>query len=245
MSGTWNTVTINDRPADIFEPESPSAGRAVIFLHGHGLTSLRDNPDWTAELDRHGLRTVCPQGGRSWWLPVGCDDFDRALTSFDYVREHVAAWSQQHWQAAVPSIALTGVSMGGQGALQLAYRHGRDFPVVAAVSPVVDFHDWYGRGLPLDDMFENAEAARQQTAILHLHPLNWPREQLLTCDPSDRDCLPGVERLASKLSSSGIPFQLDVETSGGGHSWDYFNRVAPRVIHFLAEALERESLRVI
>ena len=67
-------------------------------------------------------------------------------------------------------MGLTGISMGGQGVLQLAYRHPRTFPVVAALAPAIDFHQWYGRGLPLDEMFDSREAARQATALLQIHP---------------------------------------------------------------------------
>ncbi|MGH7200003.1 MAG: alpha/beta hydrolase-fold protein, partial [Planctomycetaceae bacterium] len=95
-----------------------------------------------------------------------------------------------------------------------------------------------------DEMFPNREAARQQTAILQVHPLNWPRHQLLTCDPADAVWFEGAERLGMKLSSTGIPFESDFETTHGGHSWEYFNHMAPRAIGFVAERLELESRRV-
>jgi S-formylglutathione hydrolase FrmB len=155
-----------------------------------------------------------------------------------FLRERVVPYIGERWSVAPPHIGLLGISMGGQGALQLAYRYGREYPVVAAISPAVDFHNWHGRGLPLDEMFASKEAARQATATLQLHPLNWPRHQLLVCDPADADWFEGVERLASKLYSSGIPFERDFETTAGGHSWDYFNQMAATAVGFLAEHLE-------
>jgi S-formylglutathione hydrolase FrmB len=100
-------------------------------------------------------------------------------------------------------------------------------------------------GLPLDDMFPDAEAVRQQTAVVQVQGLNWPKQQWLACDPADRDCFPGCERLASKLRSSGIPFESDFTTSHGGHSWDYFNHQAARAVQFLADGLETESRRLV
>lgn len=243
--GVWSTVTIVGKLADVFEPAtSPKTDRALIYLHGHGLATLKDNPAFSAELNRHGLRAICPHGQRSWWLPLVCSEFDAELTSFDFVKTHVVGWIRENWQTSPPLIALTGVSMGGQGALQLAYRHARQFPVVAALAAAADFQIWQGQGLPLDEMFSSPEAARQQTAILHLHPLNWPRHQLLVCDPADHEWLESSERLASKMYSMGIPFESDFATSNGGHSWDYFNVMAARVIGFVAAALEQETLRV-
>jgi S-formylglutathione hydrolase FrmB len=245
MHGTWTTTSIDGKDADIFAPDSPKSERAVIHLHGHGLATLKDNEAFSRELNEHGLRVVCPHGQRSWWLPEICEEFDPKITPFDYVRENVVAWISENWGITTPNIALTGISMGGQGAIQLGYRCGRDFPIIAAISPAVDFQDWWGRGLPLDDMFDSQEAARQQTAILHLQPLNWPRHQLIVCDPGDADWIHSSERLASKLYSSGIPFESDFETSNGGHSWDYFDVMAPRMVKFVSEALDSESMRIV
>jgi S-formylglutathione hydrolase len=93
-------------------------------------------------------------------------------------------------------------------------------------------------------MYATAEAARQDTATLLLHPLNWPRQQLLMCDPTDAEWFEGTERLASKLSSTGIPFESDLGTQHGGHSWSYFNHVAPRAMEFLMRGLEQERRRL-
>jgi S-formylglutathione hydrolase len=131
--------------------------------------------------------------------------------------------------------------MGGQGVLQLAYRWPRDFPVVAAISPAIDFQNWYGHGLSLDQMFASKEAARQQTATLHIHPMNWPKQQFLCCDPADEYWFEGTDRLAMKLSSIGIPFERDLTTAGGGHSWTYFERMAAPALGFLATSLTAAS----
>lgn len=243
--GEWKTICIDGKDADVFEPAEPKDDRAVIHLHGHACETLKDNGAWSDELNRHGLRMICPHGKRSWWLPLICSEFDSEVTPLSFVRDRLTEWIKTTWNVEPPGIALTGISMGGQGALQLTYRHARQFPIVAAVSPAVDFHNWHGQGLPLDEMFDSQELARQETAILHIHPLNWPRHQMLVCDPTDHDWIDSSERLASKLTSTGIPFESDFKTSGGGHSWDYFNLMASRIVDFVAEALERESLRIV
>lgn len=241
----WSTVSIGGHDVDLFEPAESHAGRAVLFLHGHAGTTLKGNDVWSAELDRHGLRCVCPHGARSWWTSVICEEFSSDQSPLEFLAGELTEWIAAEWQVAPPHIAVTGVSMGGQGALQLCYRNARQFPIVAAVSPIIDFHRLWGRGLPLDTIFEDEEAARQETVILHLHPMNWPRHQLLLCDPADVDWFEGVERLAGKMSSSGILFESDFETSNGGHCWDYFNAVAPEVVGFLADAFQKEEFRIV
>ena len=239
LTGTWTQIVIDGKTADVFEPSQRSnQNHAVLHLHGHGLETLKGNAVFTAELARRGLPCLCPHGKRSWWTETLCREFDHEMSPLVFLRERVVPQIAKLWDVRPPGIGLSGISMGGQGALQLAYRYAREFPVVAAISPAVDFHNLYGQGLPLDEMFSNREHARQQTVTLRLHPMSWPRHQLLVCDPADTEWFDGVERLVSKLSSSGILFEADLETTAGGHSWDYFNRMAERVIGFVSERLE-------
>lgn len=238
----WETIDIGGKTADIFEPRRITGGApraAVLHLHGHGLGTLKDSAVFTAELDKHGLPCVCPHGQRSWWLDRICTEFDPQITPQRHLLDAVVPWIGKRWGIEPPCIALTGNSMGGQGALLLAYRYPRMFPIVAAISPAIDFHNWHGHGLPLDEMFPTREAARQETATLRLHPLNWPKHQLIVCDPGDEEWFEGVERLASKLRSMGIPFESDFETRQGGHGWPYFERMAERTIGFVSAAVSR------
>ena len=243
--GEWREVEIASKQADLFLParRAPGGG-AVLFLHGHARITLKGNTVYTDQLESRGLACVCPQGGRAWWGEIASADFDARVSPAEYLRQTVLPWMAEACRAAPPAIALLGVSMGGQGALRLAYRDPELFPIVAALAPAVDFHIWHGRGLPLDEMYPTAEAARQDTATLSLHPLRWPRHQLLMCDPDDAEWFEGTERLASKLYSTGIPFERDFDTRHGGHSWEYFNHVAPRVMQFIDERLEQERRRL-
>ena len=243
MPGTWRQISIAGKQADIFQPANSNGPGAVLFLHGHGLITLHGNSTYSRLFDQHGLKVICPHGQRSWWLNRVCTEFDPSITPERYILDEVLPWMELNWNLKPPQIALFGVSMGGQGALRIAYRQAKTFPVVAALSPIVDFQMMYGQGLPLDAMYESVEAARQETATLQIHPLNWPRHQFLACDPADKTGLETLVRLTSKLSSTGIPVDRDIETTHGGHSWEYFNHLAPQVVTWLTDRLRVESLR--
>ncbi|MBS0263377.1 MAG: esterase [Planctomycetes bacterium] len=241
MAG-WSQVEISGKQADLFRPGGHGpAQAALLFLHGHARITLKDNSVYTNLLEQYSLACVCPHGQRSWWGDRICTDFDDTLTPIAYLVDHVLPWMQAELKLCPPAIALAGVAMGGQGALRLAYRYPDRFPIVVAISPAVDFQIWHGRGLPLDEMYESAEEARQDTATLRLHPMNWPRHQFLLCDPNDAEWFDGAERLASKLYSTGIPFEQDFTTRHGGHSWEYVNHVAPRVFEFITTRLAQEQ----
>ncbi len=237
LSG-WSTGQHDGRRIDVFVPDTdrPLTG-VVLFLHGHGQVMLSQNLVFSRLFQKHQLAVVCPDGGRSWWLHARCEEFDSSVTPQQWLLESIIPLIERRFSVTPPRIALLGVSMGGQGVLQLAYRHASRFPVVAAISPAVDFDQLYGSGLPLDGMFPDREAARQATVVLNLHPLAWPRHQFFCCDPADGDWFDGCARLGMKLSSSGIMHERDLETSHGGHSWDYFNCMAERVVRHIANGL--------
>jgi hypothetical protein len=233
----WQHLEIDGRAIDVLEPaEAVAAGSetaAVIFLHDFDGQTLAASSVFTAELERHRLRTICPIADRSWWTTTPCPEFDEVNSPLEFVRQAVVPFIGNRWGIEPPRIGLLGIGMGGQGVLQLAYRWPRDFPVVSAIAPAVDFHNWHGYGLSLDRMFRSREAARQESAILHIHPLNWPKRQFLCCDPADEYWFEGTDRLAMKLASMGIAFERDLMTSAGGHTWQYFERMAPAAISFI------------
>jgi S-formylglutathione hydrolase len=231
----WTSDSISSKPVEIFEPDAPGERRGVvIFLHGYDGVTLRANPAYTNELNRHLLAAVCPLGPECWWSDRIYPLFDPDISPVEFLAQQLPGYCQMRWNCDATKIGVTGVEMGGQGALQLSYRYARRFPVVVAISPKVDFETWHGHGTSLDEIFPNREAARQATATLHIHPLDWPKHQLLLCDPADQYCIEGVHTLASKLSSTGIPFESDFVSTHGGFGWNYANAMAGRVIEFLA-----------
>jgi S-formylglutathione hydrolase FrmB len=135
--------------------------------------------------------------------------------------------------------------MGGQGALRLAFKHPNIFPIVAAISPAIDYQlRWNEGDEMLPQMYADPEAIRQDTATLHVHPLNWPRNIWFCCDPTDYRWHESADRLRMKLNAIGIPHEHDLETTGGGHGFAYYEKMAPMAVRFIAERLERERLRI-
>jgi S-formylglutathione hydrolase FrmB len=245
-TGNWSEAQVAGHTCEVYEPPAPSPhGYVVIYLHGVHQNRLHDKPAFLREFDRHGLRVVCPRTARSWWADKICAEFDPQITAERYVVDPVVEWIGQRWGTTPTQIALLGTSMGGQGALRIAFRHPRKFNVVAAISPAIDFHlrmDEDDETLPL--MYPDKEAARQDTATLHVHPLNWPRNLWFCCDPTDLRWHESADRLRMKLAALGIPHDYDLETSGGGHGFEYYSRMADKALDFIANRLEAERRRV-
>jgi hypothetical protein len=93
-------------------------------------------------------------------------------------------------------------------------------------------------------IYGDVERARQDTAILHVHPLNWPRHQFFASDPSDWRWHDGAARLREKLVALGIPHTALLEPRGGDPGQADEDRIAADVIGFVLERLDQESRRI-
>jgi pimeloyl-ACP methyl ester carboxylesterase len=247
MAGTWTREVIGGKEASIYQPGgAPGRPRfGVLFLHGVGQETLEGRTAFTRIFDELNLACVCPAGARCWWADRPCAEFDPKRTPERHLLDFVMPFFQERWQIAPRSIGLLGISMGGQGALRLAFKHARLFPAVAAISPALDYYEIYGQGTPLDEIYDSKEQCRQDTAIMHVPPYDYPPHLFFAIDPNDTIWYRGNDRLHEKLSALGIPHTADLETEAGGHSWEYFDSMADGAVRFLHAGLEHESRRLL
>lgn len=233
MREIWTTITLAGKPVDVLMP--PEARSAVLFLHPVGLESPAANDAFTSAFLRHRLAVVSPYGARSWWTNRICPEFDDKMTAEAFLLDHVDPWIRTR----VSRVATAGISMGGQGALRLAFQHPDRFPVCGSVAGAFDFYEWYGQGTPLDEMYRSREHCRQDTAILHIHPHRFPPHVWFVCDPDDEMWYRGNDRLREKLTAIGLAHTADLETRAGGHTWAYFDHMAEPLAAFLATSQDR------
>lgn len=241
MSGTWSRVAIGGKPADVFEPSQERPRFGVLFLHDVDGGTLSRHPTLSPVLDAAGVACVCPFGDRSWWADRICPEFDPQVTAERYLLDHVVPFFAARWQIGPPAVGLLGIDMGGQGALRLAFKHPRQLPVVAALAPRIEYDDLYGRGTPLDAMYDSKEQCRQDNAILHLHPSNYPPHVYFAVDPAD-PWFRGNDRLHEKMNALGIPHQA--EFTPGIFGLEYLTRMEP-ALRFVIVGLETESRRLL
>lgn len=245
-TGIWTESEVAGHTCHLFQPNSPSPhGYTVLYLQGLRSGRLKYQTGIVDQMANQGLRIIEPEGDFSWWVDRISPRFDAELSGERYIVDHIVPFLESHWQCKPPQIALLGPSMGGQGALRMAYKYPNIFPITVGVYPSIDFQKKIEEGdKNLSAMYDDAEAARQDTATLHIHPLNWPRHQFFCCDPADVRWHDSADRLHMKLYSLGVPHQLDLETTAGGHTWQYFEHMMPKITEFLMEAFESERLRV-
>lgn len=235
MPSGWTRIDIVGKPADVFNPGPGSLPFWLVFLHDE--SGQVPDAAFTAELAARRLRCVSPLAGRSWWVDRACPEFDPTLTAERHVRDNVVPWVVCHRKPGPRGYAVCGVGMGGQGAVRLGFRHPKALPIVASIAGAFDFHDRWGAGTPLDDMYPSREYARQDTAVLHVDAHHWPPHVWFACPPGHAHWR-GNDRLHEKLAAMGVPHTCDLDTPG--EPADFY---APMLDGVVA-ALERESRRL-
>ncbi len=247
MTSTWTAIDLAGKSADVYDLAPSSAGPrfGVLFLHAYDARSLRDQPDFNRFLAEFRLACVCPHAPHTWWADRICPPFDLQLTAERYLLQSVVPYFQQRWGLGTRSLGLLGISMGGQGALRLGFKYPDTFAVVAALASAIEYHELYGQGLPLDEMYDSKEQCRQDTAPMHVQPNRYPPHLFFACDPDDVHWHQGNDRLHEKLSALGVEHECDLTTRAGGHTWAYFNHQAERSLRFLQTGLDMQSRRLL
>ncbi len=242
----WSMIEVAGKPCEIHEPTSAAPGMAAILLGDLGGLSSGPEMALRRRIEAAGLRAIVPAGGDAWWLERVVPSFDPVTSPAAFVSGAVLAEAATRFGVKPPGVAVIGCGAGGQGALGIAYRRPEIFPVVAAVAPAIDFHLAMREGLEgsgvLWDVYDDVERARQDTAILHIHPLNWPRNQFFAADADDPVWYDGAARLHGKLAALGVPHEwlLDRVDAARG----FADAAAEAAVAFVVDRLGRESRRI-
>lgn len=126
----------------VISPEKTEGkGAAVVYLlHGYGgneTTWPSLKPELKDYADRENLIFVCPNGENSWYWDSPLNEDSQFET---FVSRELVSYVDGHYRT-LPSRekrAITGLSMGGHGALWLAIRHQDVFGAAGSTSGGLD-----------------------------------------------------------------------------------------------------------
>ncbi|MEQ9437656.1 MAG: alpha/beta hydrolase family protein [Cyclobacteriaceae bacterium] len=226
-------VILPDQYQDATEQRFP----VIYLLHGYS----GNYQDWFAKAsnvlplaDQHQVVLVCPDGGfDSWYLDSPVEDSSQYET---HVAEEVVHFMDDHYRTlAQPSgRAITGLSMGGHGALFLALRHLDTFGAAGSMSGGVDLtfniNNW---GIK-DKLgpYEQHPLRWDSLSVVNLAPKLQPNQLALIIDCGVDDFFFRInQRLHEILLEQKIPH--DFIARPGAHNWPYWNNaVAYQVLFF-------------
>ena len=200
----------------------------VYLLHGYG-GNYADWVDKAPEIkdlcDHYGLIIVCPDGGHGSWYwdsPV-----DSAFRYETFVAGELVSWvdSQYKTISSRAGRAITGLSMGGHGALYLAMRHLDVYGAAGSTAGGVDIRPFplnWDMAKRLGSYAEYPDRWDAHTVVNQVHRLT-PEALALIIDCGTGDFFYGVnEQLHRKLLDRNIPHTYI--TGPGVHNWEYWQR---------------------
>lgn len=237
---TYSAAMKKNIKAVVIKPDTYAAARqlpVVYLLHGYG----GNQNDWIskvkglqAAVDLYNLIIVCPDGGKGSWYwdsPV-----DKKFKYETYVAEELVQWVDKNYKTLPDKKgrAITGLSMGGHGALYLAFRHQDVFGAAGSMSGGVDirpFPNNWDMAARLGKYAESPENWEQHTVINMLHLLT-PNSLALLIDCGTEDFFYKVNvGLHDKLLERNIPH--DFITRPGAHNWNYWGNAIQYQLLFM------------
>jgi len=235
------TVVLPDRYA-----RSNAADRfpVVYLLHGSG----GDYTDWTANspigrlAGRYGVILVMPDGGReSWYIDSPVDAGSRYAT---YVGTEVVAYIDMHFRtiATKDARAITGLSMGGFGALHIALDRPDEFGAAGSMSGAVDprgCEDEPGIDQVFGDPARHADFWNSEAIVEHARSFA-SAHMALMIDCGTNDSLVHSNRmLHARLVELGVPHRYAERP--GGHTWKYWANAVQYQVQFFAAGFRRNG----
>lgn len=225
-------------PAVVVTPEgyAPETSFPVVYLlHGFG-GSFRDwivrVPSLKAAADHYGLILVCPDGDRSWYMDSPADP---AFQYETFTAGELVRWIDQRYRTikSPAGRAITGLSMGGHGALYLALRHPDVFGAGGSMSGGVDLRPFPTKWDLAKRLGPYAEQPGrwEQHSVINLVHLLVPGRLRLIIDCGTEDFFFTVNRnLHEKLLERNIPHDFIVRP--GAHNWGYWESAVDYQILF-------------
>lgn len=236
----WTVEPIAGREAEIFLPSRP-VRFPVLFLTDWDDHSPREHESWERHFEEYQFAVFVLRTGDGWWSSKPLPSLaDVESPAHWLLRRFIPELRQRY---ATQPVGVIGLGAGGQGGLRLGFENPREFRAVVSLEGCLDFHELHGRGTSLDDLYETRELARQDTPVLRLRSHDVPPCLYLGCS-ADSPWLQGNDRLREKLAALGVSHAVDFGTSVCGHSWTYYETMAPRVVRYLAEGLKTDSLKL-
>ena len=219
---------------------------SVYLLHGHNgdyrfWPGIRQDLGQVA--DSYGFIFVCPDAGNSWYLdsPVRKDSQFETFTAKELVE-----WVDARYPT-IPSRdkrAISGLSMGGHGALFLAMRHPDVFGSAGSMSGCPDIrvhpNNWDLEKV-LGNYANNSTVWDAASVVCQISRIR-PGELALIIDCGDDDfMLPLNQDLHTRLLGAGIGH--DFITRPGTHWFNYWQNAIDYQLLFHSKFFNRPSTK--
>ena len=228
----------------VITPEHQKAHSTLYLLHGYSgnhSTWLNIAPHIKHLVDRYGYMVVCPDGAVDSWYWDTADDRYQYET---FLTKELIPFVDQRFDIEPnrASRGITGLSMGGHGALFLAFKHQDLFAFAGSTSGGVDirpFPNNWNMKKHLGEYHENPQVWNQHTVIELTHLVK-PHSLQLFIDCGTEDFFFEVNnKLHEKLSYMNIPHYY--LTLPGKHNAEYWSKSIDFQMAFFAQCFQNQQ----
>ena len=221
-----------DNPTDSF----PS----VYVLHG----ASGDYSNWPKKKNleqvatQYGVVMICPDGQDSWYFD---SPIDPKMQFETFISRELVAYVDSHYRTfrSAKMRAITGLSMGGHGALWNAFRHPDVWGSCGSMSGGVDitkFTDRWHIKARLGNYEDNPERWHQH-AVVNLVPSIQPGQNIIIDDGADDFFYEVNCNLHEALLKAKIPHDFTIRP--GAHSGKYWINALDYHMLFFSKAFSK------
>ncbi len=232
-------------PADYNDHNQQEEQYAVLYLlHGYSGTYkdwIKKKPELQELATQYGIIIVCPDGQDSWYLD---SPIDPQMQYETYMTKELVEFIDNHYRTiAHPKFrAITGLSMGGHGAMSLALKHPEIYWQCGSMSGGLDitpFPKSWKIKLRLGEYETNKEAWKEHSVQGIIEKLESTDQRIII------DC--GIDDFFYKVNTTMHETLLekkiahDFISRPGRHTWDFWCNSIDYQILFFSKGFEQAA----
>ncbi len=226
----------------VFSPQNTIKNVATVFLL-HGWSGCYK--DWSNKCDlqqisnKSGFRIICPDGFyNSWYL----NNSDKNKMQWrDFFDNSLFPAMQKKYSLVPDSTFITGLSMGGHGAINLFIDNPSNFCSAGSMSGVLNLQQTKLKDSQISSIIEDKkERLDLESAINRIDRIKNIKEPIIiTCGYDDIYAVCSQD-FSNKCKEENIPHVLVL--SKGTHSWKYWAYALEMHLNFFNKILRKDNL---
>jgi len=246
---TYSASMKKNIKAVVVLPDNYKQGKTypvTYVLHGAGgnyANWINSVPALKTYADQYQMILVCPDGNVTSWYFDSPED--PAWKYETYVSTELVLYIDKNYKTVKDrkGRAITGLSMGGHGALYLAFRHQDVYSAAGSMSGGVDitpFPNNWNIAKRLGTYAKNPEVWKANTVVNLVHLLT-PNSLALTIDCGKDDFFYNVNvKLHEELMYNNIPHDFTIRP--GAHTWEYWANSIPYHLLYFSKVFQKNGL---
>jgi len=245
---THSLVMGRDIKAVVIRPADYSTDKKfpVLYLL-HGFSGKYSDwilkvPSITQLADRYDMVIICPDGGFAGWYFDSL--VDKKSQYETYLAKELVNYVDSHYSTVKDRSgrAITGLSMGGHGALYLAFKHQDIYGATGSMSGAVDlrpFAENFGIKQVLGTIKEYPERWEKNSVVNMVYLLKPNALAIIFDDGADDFFFTVNNALHQKLLDQKIPH--DFTSRPGAHTWEYWGNSINYQVLFFSRFFNKEK----